>query len=283
MNKNRSIMLAISGVALAAAFQAQAQFNYLDGDLLLNFRDPSNPTTVSDVSVNLGPVATFAGLTGTTVLNNGVNNGYTPVFTESELLSAFSGSTSVGFTAAAANATSKTTWITRTETAPGLQGTATGTMSSGNALSVDGALNNIGLGAAGNNGTTFTSLDPSGQIVKVGSGQTLSYQGAATASGVPSVITYIGESTATGSMESTATLGSSGSTVYSALWEVPETTGRTPAPDTYLGYFEFDGANGEVEFVSAVSAVPEPSTYGVIAGLGLLALAVRRHFHSLTA
>jgi hypothetical protein len=283
MHKRQSLMFALAGIALMAASQAQAQFNYSDGDLLLNFRDPSSPTTVADVTVNLGPITTFSTLTGTTILNNGANNGYTPLFTASELAAAFSSSTTVGFTAAAANNATGATWVTRAEpSGPGTQGTSTGTMGAGNASSVDSSLNNIGLGAEGMNGTIVTSLDPSGQIVQVGSGQSLSYQGSATATGVPSVITYIGESTATGSLESTATTGSSGTTVYSALWDVPESPGRTPAPDIYLGYFTFNGANDQVSFTS-VNAVPEPPAYVLLALTAGVALAFRRQMRALIA
>jgi hypothetical protein len=69
--------------------------------------------------------------------------------------------------------------------------------------------------------------------------------------------------------------------VYSALWAVPST--QANASDTYEGYFTFK-SDGEVDFTAAgLSAVPEPSTYGLIAGLGLLGLAFRRQLRSVIA
>ena len=74
-----------------------------------------------------------------------------------------------------------------------------------------------------------------------------------------------------------ATAPASGA-VYEALWNQPGS-----GSSTYEGYFTFK-SDGEVDFsTGTLSAVPEPSTYGLIAGLGLLALAFRRQFRSVTA
>ena len=69
-----------------------------------------------------------------------------------------------------------------------------------------------------------------------------------------------------------------GSPVYSALWDVPQ-TGQ--GSEKFLGYFTYD-PSGEVDY-TAVNAVPEPSTYGILAGAGLLAVAMRRQLRRLTA
>jgi hypothetical protein len=83
-------------------------------------------------------------------------------------------------------------------------------------------------------------------------------------------------STALGTIEASP----SGGTVYEALWEVPTGNSVSGAGDTYEGYFTFK-SDGEVDFTEV--AVPEPSTYGLIAGLGLLGLAFRRQLRALTA
>jgi PEP-CTERM motif-containing protein len=298
MTKKRSIILAMSGAALVTASQAQAQFNYLNGDLLLSFRDYGSYATVPDVTVNLGPISTFSALTGTTVLDNGANNGYTPVFAASELLGVFNAtanptySGSVGFTAAATTSGNDTSWVTRVQSLPGINNaptTPSGPVESGNVNTLTAALLNIGNGAVGTSGTSFSSLDASGAIVSVGSAQQLSYQGSATAPSTPSQLDYNGaESVAGPSGGLLESVSTSGSTVYSALWEVPVSTslksGHTAA-DTYLGYFSFDAADDIISFtsVNAAVAVPEPATYGVLAGAGLLVLALRRQLRALNA
>jgi hypothetical protein len=284
MNKKQTLVT-VAGAALLAGSQAQAQFNYANGDLVLNFRDPSNPTTVADVSINLGSISTFSALTGTTVLDNGVNNGYTPVFTEAELASAFSGSTTIGFSAAATTSANDTSWITRSISAGTLTPPSppSGPLESGSVNTLTASLLNIGDGAVGIGGTTFTSLDASGAIVQVGSSQQLSYQGSATQPSTPTQVDYNGAENVSvangGALESTST---SGSTVYSALWEVPVSTslkaGKTAA-DTYLGYFTFNGTSDELDFTS-VNSVPEPSTFALLEVTGLLALGLRYRFNS---
>jgi hypothetical protein len=284
MNKKQTLVV-MAGAALLAGSQAQAQFNYANGDLILNFRDPSNPTTVADVSINLGPISTFSALTGTTVLDTVANNGYTPVFTEAELASAFSGSTTIGFSAAATTSANDTSWVTRSISgpSPSAPSPASGPLESGSVNTLTTALQNIGSGATGVGGTTFTALDPSGAIVQVGSSQQLSYQGSATQPATPTQVDYNGaenvSATFGGSLESTST---SGSTVYSALWEVPVSTslkaGKT-ATDIYEGYFTFNGTSDEMDFTS-VNSVPEPSTSALLGLTGLLALGLRYRFNS---
>jgi hypothetical protein len=69
--------------------------------------------------------------------------------------------------------------------------------------------------------------------------------------------------------------------VYEGLWETPDAANSQSS--IYEGYFTFQ-TDGEVDFNGAdVSAVPEPSTYGLIAGIGLLALAFRRQVRSVVA
>jgi hypothetical protein len=160
-------------------------------------------------------------------------------------------------------------------------------MSSTSVNTLTSALLNIGNGAVGTSSTTYASLDASGAIVSVPSSQALSYQGSATVSTSPSQLDYNGAESVSaangGLLESVST---SGSTVYSALWEVPVTAGRGSSPsDTYLGYFTFDNADDIISFtsVNAAVAVPEPAAYGVLAGAGLLLLALRRQLRSLAA
>jgi len=70
--------------------------------------------------------------------------------------------------------------------------------------------------------------------------------------------------------------------IYEDLWQATKTTG-TSTTWKYEGYLTFDttGANALLTFTP--TAVPEPSTYGLFGGAGVLALAVRRQFRRKTA
>lgn len=63
--------------------------------------------------------------------------------------------------------------------------------------------------------------------------------------------------------------------IYEDLWQATKTTGTSTAW-VYKGYLTFDttGANPLLTFTP--TAVPEPSTYGLFGGMGILALAMRR-------
>jgi hypothetical protein len=288
MNKRKTIMLALTGAALATVSSAQAQLaTYTDDDLLLNFRNATTPTD-SDVVVDLGNINTFvstvAGLGGTAVLDSvsGVTPtpGYTPTFTASGLLGVLgapSTGNAIGFSAAASDHTSEGIWLTRAISSPSLTpGTPSGVL---NSTDQGKTVNDIaGIGAGGMTGGALTG-GQAGSTAVVASGNAHSYQVEAEASTtLPGTITYQGtQSTASGQgglIESKQT----GSTIYEALWAVPVTGA---SGDVFEGYFSFL-ASGEVDFTTAVSAVPEPATYGLLAGLGLLAVAARRQFRALS-
>lgn len=57
------------------------------------------------------------------------------------------------------------------------------------------------------------------------------------------------------------------------------------APYVYEGYFtiDFTGSTPDVTFTGADVAVPEPATYGILAGVGVLVLALRRQLTGVIA
>jgi hypothetical protein len=67
-------------------------------------------------------------------------------------------------------------------------------------------------------------------------------------------------------------------TIYEDLWQTKNSNVNT---ESYLGYFTFNFSNPNspiVTWTSAAVAVPEPATYGFLAGAGLLVVALRRQF-----
>jgi hypothetical protein len=71
---------------------------------------------------------------------------------------------------------------------------------------------------------------------------------------------------------------STSSVLYEDLWETSRSSITGSSPYTYLGYFTLDltGSNPILTFTSTLVSVPEPVTYGMFAGGGLLLLALRR-------
>jgi hypothetical protein len=255
------IMIATVGVALLAASHARAQINYLNEDVLLDFRNTTD-TSGADVTVDLGQVSAFAALTAVTALDTVSNNGYVPLFTESELTNAFGGPLDgVGFTVAAVDSVSDTTWITRVQAGTTQPTYTSAQPSHANATTIANQIGLVAQGASGFDGTIVIPFGTDGVIVA--SGQNLSYQTQATPANQPANLNFRGEITAAGAggpLESVTT----GNTVYSAFWEVPYSgQGLT---NTYLGYFTFNGATGELDFTPANAVVVTPPTLACTLG-----------------
>jgi hypothetical protein len=299
MKKNQTIMLALAGAMFVVAPRTFAQITYNNEDLLLNFR---SITTQSDpnVTVDLGNVNTFVSTVaalpgGTAVLDSGT--GFTASLSTGFSYAGLTGAVGtpasgnvVGFSAEAADSTgSGLLFLTRAQT--------TGTLTPPTHVSFQQsltaqantatAIHGIGLEASANPSlspvpTVTTLAGSSANAVSYKSSDPQSYQTEGQASvGNPNSISFGGsqniQTGAGGLIEST--VNGSGN-VYEALWEVPVTgTGS----DVYEGFFTFQ-TDGEIDFTTAaVAAVPEPSTYGILAGLGLLAVSVRRQFRSFIA
>jgi hypothetical protein len=295
MNKKQSVMLALTGAALVAASQAQAQ-TFNNQDLLLDFR---NTAAISspNVTVDEGNVGSFvsavAALPGsggysTAVLDTGT--GFTATtaaglqagFSYASLASAVAGS-AIGFSAAAEDNSSETLWLTRIQTSstygfPTKQSVQQGAATQGQTAT---AIANIGEEFAGLN-LDQTQLGGSGvNAQSYPSGDNYSYQTQGEGAGTPNIINYNGNQNTAAPAGGVLEIPkpSTGSS-YLALEEVPV---LTTGADVYEGFFTFK-SDGEIDFTTAtVSAVPEPATYGLLAGLGLLAVAMRRQFRSMIA
>ena len=78
---------------------------------------------------------------------------------------------------------------------------------------------------------------------------------------------------------------STSSVLYEDLWETSRSSISGSSPYTYLGYFTLDltGGSPVLSFTGSLVSVPEPVTYGMFAGGGLLLLALRRQLTAKTA
>jgi hypothetical protein len=281
MKNKQPILIAFAGVAIMTASQAQAQISYATGDLLLNFRNTVNSgSTGPDVVVDLGSAATFAALTGVTDLDPA--NGSGAKFSQTDLVSAFGSAnmSTVDFSVAATTkgVSSPTSYYVSTYEASSTTYTPSSSFpeGSGAASSTDQthfstAINNVGNGAAGVNGSSFLSaLGPNSTSQSVlESTSAFDYGSLATSGSQPTTISYNTAIPTTVPLESSQ---------YAALWNVPQTGSGSPAE---LGYFTFNDATGDITFTS--SSVPEPATNGLLALGGILTFAFRRQLRSVIA
>ena len=252
MNK----LITAAAVALASvAFVQTASAQFVNGDLLLNFRvnDGAGQGAGQDLEVDLGQASAFDFTTShaVTVLN------------ASDLSSIFG--------------TSGTPWQSRTDlvfSIVGAAGTTTEFLSNPNNSSFT-----VTTGLQGNEGTIASlyaetsGTNTSGTSYNVSASDHQSYTDVLTnASG-----THIGSNAYSNDFNFIpGTIGASEQTVSSTgssldLYEITTTgTGKSAkATATDLGTFTVEG-NGTLEFTSATAA-PEPSTYALM-GLGALAL-----------
>ena len=276
MRNTIKISALLAAVALFGA-EARAQFAYSTGDLLLNFRytDTADGSFgASDVEIDLGNVNTFLS-----------THSASGTYDLTSLLT-FPGSTK---TLASINNTPNSG-----ATLDGISFSATAVIDPGNVVQTKlWATSTRGSGplVAQSGGVEAQA----GQAIDgVGNGGNNSYQAVANRLGTANAVkvgdagagsyhTFVGTDNSgtfggfmNKSVETTTPAGFTGS-VAADLFYLP-----SGATAQQLGYFTFgtgDGAHGALSYT--VSAVPEPASYGVVAGLGLLALAMRRQIRRL--
>jgi hypothetical protein len=267
--KTKLLTLITVGAAVLGAAEARAQVTFTDQDLLLNFRQQvgSTPSTF-DVTVDLGNVNTFLNTyaqpgSGTTDLNAlGLFN---PAWLTSSTgnNAGYGNLNNVFFDAVADNNTIgvKDLWATR------LRGPTDGVATPWNRASaiVQGGaatkINTVGANA-GNSAFAQAIAAPGTPAGFMGAARTTdqSANGYNTISAGGTFNNFFVPTTEGG------TGASFTSQVYLDFFAVPHGSG----PGTWEGTFILD-PSGDLTF----TAVPEPSAYGLVAGLGLLALAMR--------
>lgn len=283
----KSMALAAASIALLAATQAQAQFAYTQGDLMLNFREVNGAAQGAfNVTLNLGNAATFASANASSVLQ--INQ------FESSWLTGATASGNAGFgdlnnvrwsstaslAAAGQGADNNHIWASRARTSnlsndgstAGVAGSTAWLRRSESQQGPAGQrIHSVGVGA------NSIGADFGVDATRTDSSQASSYLGQAGTTGAYNVG---GATVFFGSNSTEANTGTLTGSSFLDLYDSAFGSGNS----TYLGYFELQ-ADGDLFFYGAQysSVIPEPTTYAMLSGLGLLALALRRNFRKTNA
>lgn len=268
MNKIVKSLALSAGVALVSQ-AAQAQF--VNGDLVLGF---TAANAANDYIIELGNFQTVVGVGGSSVVDLSSH------FSASSFNSDFSG---------------------------GLNGVDMGVVGGNNAFNPSSIFETAlrsSLGtpalpgsaqpaslphAAGKNGLSEIPTMVNG--LGMAAGQSLSTPRGGTGTGNYSWFNYVPSATPPTQSYFTQTgynpdSTASGNVIREDLWGTPATTSSGAYNFTYEGFFTLDlsGASPSLTFTPAsLAAVPEPASYGLIAGAGLLVVSLRRQFQRKSA
>lgn len=235
--------IAVITAALALIAQGAKAAN-ADEDLVLGFSD----TTVGqDYTIDLG---SLAAVTAQGDLSSDISSStYTSTFTSGTVTAGVAGGGSLS---------SEIAYMTVTSSAAGLH-SSNPNVTSGNHMT----------------GTTAKGIGNGANSAVIGTDSETDSSGT---SWFQEVVNY--SSVNANHFTPQTTVG--GSTIYEDLYSTPNNKGGTPDNTwAYLGYFTLNMANPNsptLTFTSANVAVPEPATYGFLAGAGLLVVALRRQF-----
>ena len=253
----KSLLAGSVAVAVMGLAQAQAGFTYTQGDLLIGFRTASG---ANDLVADIGRVAGYDFRSSSFSYTPGVATALSQFSTLNP--NSINGGNTVGLYFSVIGDTAANSLYltkTRTGTLPGnywSKGAETAwATGSGDSFGTVGAqIESVGVNT-GNYGTDTAVNNVRTESHTLSGGYTASVTG------------NLG-GTWTGSVEQN--FGSGKTAIYSDLFEInPNDT--ADGLTTYLGYFTV-ASSGAVSF----TAVPEPGTFGILAGVGVLLMSVRR-------
>ena len=253
-------------IAAGAAIVSQAaQAGSPAGDLILGFTQVGN-SSGNDYTIDLGSAATITSTPGTTDYSSLLNvTTFNATFSSASAANAgVVGGNNLG-------GQGSEVWTTQVRTGSN-PATSPGNETHPTKPTTQGGVENAGSLVPAVAIGTIAQADPGG----LSWSQNIATAPGASGSAVNSFVKYLGTSSA--HVNPLANIGSS-LVLVEDLWSETLPASGT-ANWVYDGYFTLDFSNASsplVEFTSPV-AVPEPATYGLLAGAGLLALALRRQF-----
>ena len=274
----KNLNLTIAAFALAGgAYQAAAQvFTYADNDVIIAIRQDAS--AVTDVLLDLGPVSNFKSLSlGTHFIPDtgsvsGQSGGYTIA---NGIRAAYGNTLPSGLDVAAIGSQTGTSTIlylskTRTDSTavdPTKSGIAGSTAWRRAAKTVQapstGVINTVGTLAFSASGTGVTTGNG---FVALPANAVQSYTVNAGTQG------NLNNTYGQGNIESQTKAGSN---LYIDFYQMNFQNTNPKGDGTYLGFFTLD-THANLYFTPAGSVVPEPRTYAIAGGLGLLAFAAWR-------
>ena len=259
---NRMLKPTLLAVASMGVLAQTARAQYNPNDLILGFTQSG---AANDYIIDLGNANSTVGANGTTLVNLSGD------FSLSTFNSTFSGGLAAGVNMGIVGGSQPTVgrdlYMTVLRNGPGTPSLAGSTAPAN--LGSTAMSSGVGDVAAMLNGL---ALSPGGSTT-ISQGNANSWTtwvlGGPDGTGTPSFVADTGKNP----------MGEgSSSIIYEDLYRgTPGTSGSM----TYLGFFTLDtSGGGSLTFTPSVVAVPEPSAYGLIAGGGLLLLALRKQIRS---
>jgi hypothetical protein len=259
--KRLTPLLGLAAAGLAGLSATAQQFNYNNGDLILDFSKAGS----ADLEVDIGNVSQFTSQTpGTTVTVGGYS-------INSQLLSTFGGSLSgVQFSVFGTDANTPVDYLTLRRSTPSVQNPAPGDFTSSKLNTVSSDIQGI-IGSGASKGILpWSAGNPADPVANTTTAVVIP------TSGVAAVNSFSSLYNASGGLKSALAapgiVNTAGTGSVSDLFAYAGAGSSTPS--TFLGDFSFN-TDGSVSFSTV--AVPEPATYGLLAGAGLLMLTLRSH------
>jgi hypothetical protein len=245
---------ALASVGLALAASSAKAVTYANEDVLLSFAKPGSST---DLIVDLGPVSAYTQTSSFDLSTVG--------FSDASLLSQFGGSLNgVGWAVwAGDNSGTIPTgiWVSGSSSA------GQGGLANALAKTIASSINGFGGNDIGGSSGVVVAGSPTEYTVPVGNTFSFTSYGGKIQGNLPTSSEIVGNG------------GALGTTGY--FTDI--TPSKSGGSATVLGDFTINATTGDAMWNGANSAVPEPATYGLLAGAGLLVLSLRRQISRVNA